>query len=55
MSEFGYEADYPAMSEVSPLYPQQPASKRRSPLSRRLRLLHLREQTFLVVPPNDRL
>ncbi len=43
------------MSEVSPLYPQQPTSKRRSPLSRRLRLFYPQEQISLVVPPDDRL
>ncbi len=40
--------------QLSPLYPQLRAFRQRCPLSRRFRLLHPQEQTFLVVSPKVR-
>jgi hypothetical protein len=40
-----------AMSPSRLVYPGQQTFEQESPLSHRFRLLHLQEQTFLVVPP----
>ncbi len=48
------QADYPAMSEVRPLYPRQPTFQTERLLSPRFRLLYTWERTFMWTLPDFR-